>query len=117
MTVRLVNGSNSRRGRIEVLHRGKWGTVCDRNWDNRDATVVCRMLRFPGNILFKLSNSVRKSLYINLRSAYDQIRFTCEKYEASHPVAGLSMFIQRRRINFRIFCSFVSRNESKETIL
>lgn len=49
--MRLINGSNSGRGRVEVFHRRKWGTVCDRNWDNRDATVVCRMLGFPGNCI------------------------------------------------------------------
>ena len=37
--IRLVGGLGPHEGRVEIIHYGEWGTVCDNSWSVTDATV------------------------------------------------------------------------------
>ena len=45
-TVRLQGGKSPQEGRVEFCYKNVWGTICDDNWDDNDARVVCRQLNF-----------------------------------------------------------------------
>ena len=45
--VQLVDGGSNTQGRLEVCLGGLWGTVCDNQFDNVDAQVVCKQLELP----------------------------------------------------------------------
>ena len=44
--IRLVGGSYSWQGRVEIFLLGVWGTICDDASDYREARVVCRQLGY-----------------------------------------------------------------------
>ena len=45
-SVRLVNGTTTNQGRVEVCVGQTWGTVCDHWFYSSDSRVVCRQLGY-----------------------------------------------------------------------
>ena len=52
--VRLAGGSDRSHGRVEIVMDGATYTVCDDNWSNRDADVVCRSFGYGGGQAIKV---------------------------------------------------------------
>ena len=60
--VRLQDGTASSNGRVEVCQNGIWGSVCSSQWDDTDASVVCRELDYdPEGLL-----SVHEHVYMTV---------------------------------------------------
>ena len=55
-----MDGFDNSSGRVEFCHEGEWGTVCDDNWGEEEARVVCRQLGLPTNGNGNICNSTSK---------------------------------------------------------
>ncbi|XP_018336928.1 lysyl oxidase homolog 2B [Agrilus planipennis] len=44
--IKLVGGRDEFEGNLEILHRGRWGSICDDEWDSLEASVVCKQLGY-----------------------------------------------------------------------
>ena len=65
--IRLVGGSASDEGRVELCYNNAWGTICDSGFDERDANVICRQLGYPDQ------GSIKKSTNPNCAVIYYSI--------------------------------------------
>ncbi|CAH2076021.1 unnamed protein product, partial [Iphiclides podalirius] len=52
--IRLVDGPSILAGRVQILHRGQWRSVCtnSRNWTINDMETACRQLGFMGGTFY-----------------------------------------------------------------
>lgn len=51
LEIRLVGGNERRaglEGRVEIRQFGVWGTVCDDDFGNNEASVICNQLGLKG---------------------------------------------------------------------
>ncbi|CAG2228186.1 unnamed protein product [Mytilus edulis] len=44
--LRLITGSSSNKGRLEINYRGEWGTICYSRFGHVEAAVACRQLGY-----------------------------------------------------------------------
>ncbi|XP_049339178.1 deleted in malignant brain tumors 1 protein-like isoform X3 [Astyanax mexicanus] len=116
-SVRLVDGGSRCAGRVEVLHRGHWGTVCDDYWDMRDAAVVCRELgcgeaidaprraRFgsgSGPIWVEYANCAGSESSLKNCRLYDWGRQRCNHDEDAGAVCAEVRLVGRSRCSGRV---------------
>ncbi|XP_013178489.1 PREDICTED: uncharacterized protein LOC106125730 isoform X1 [Papilio xuthus] len=52
--IRLVDGPSVLAGRVQILHKGQWRSVCtnSRNWTINDMETACRQLGFMGGTFY-----------------------------------------------------------------
>lgn len=55
--IRLVNGSSTTEGTVEVCSYNTWGLVADGGWGPQEAQVTCRQLNLQGMILWGKTKS------------------------------------------------------------
>ena len=91
-SVRLVNGTSPSEGRVEVLYKGQWNTICDDFWNLEEAQVVCRQLGYGTDFVVARgsayygegSGPIRQAQCSGLESNLGSCSLTSGDSECSH---------------------------------
>ncbi|ESO89230.1 hypothetical protein LOTGIDRAFT_106465, partial [Lottia gigantea] len=92
--VELVNGTKPNEGRVEIIRNGIRGTVCDDDWNNEDASVICNRLGFPGAIsspgkaFYGVSNEDNDILMDNVQCKGTETTLQSCVHDTSHDCAA-----------------------------
>ena len=83
-TYRTRAGAVPWAGRLEVNVNGEWGTVCDSDFDMKEANIVCRAMGYGSAKSFQVRASYGKGVgkihYSNLRLVhYLQCVVSCDQ--------------------------------------
>ena len=73
-SVQLRGGDTPQEGTVEYCTGGTWKAVCDSNWDNKEAFVVCRQLGLPA------TGKIIKCMVITFQYTYEFVIFLANIY-------------------------------------
>ncbi|KAK6621916.1 hypothetical protein RUM44_001723 [Polyplax serrata] len=76
--IRLVNGRGPFEGNVEIHHMGKWGSICDDEWDEKEANIVCRYLGYE-----KAIKPTHDSMFGSSRKRFWMDNLYCDGTEKS----------------------------------
>lgn len=85
LQVKLLHGYAPYAGQVAVYHGGTWVAVCDNGWDEKDATVVCRELGYPGVTM------VTKEMFFGVRGVIAIEQLGCYGNEAKLSECSVEM--------------------------
>lgn len=69
----LVGGRNSNEGRVEVCSNGLWGTICDGDWDTREADVVCKQQGVQNSSTYQKPSVLGRQTLLAVMYAYSYL--------------------------------------------